>query len=161
MNLRIKAITEQYGVEGHPLSDLVGLLHALRLFYYSLHWQSTEYDKHLLFQRLYGCSDDSAVDLDGNIDTLAEKVMSDFSPNMVNEMVVVQGMSSWLSKWATGEDSLQRALAAEDDVQSVIRTAYDSLKAEGTLSLGMDDFLMAMANAHENHQYLLRQYIQG
>ena len=42
-----------------------------------------------------------------------------------------------------------------------IRAVYDMLKGSGELSLGLDDFLMAMADAHDTNRYLLRQRTAG
>ena len=45
----------------------------------------------------------------------------------------------------------------EEHLQRALKITYDELKARGELSLGLDDFLMATASAHETALYLLRQ----
>jgi hypothetical protein len=45
--------------------------------------------------------------------------------------------------------------------QLALRAVYDTIKASGELSLGLDDFLMAMADAHDTNRYLLRQRTAG
>ena len=156
-----QSVIRRYAQQDPPaverLVDLMGLMHALRLLHYSLHWGSTDYDEHLLFQRLYGCEGD--VDISEEIDTLAEKIVADFGAEAVKATLIHHHMGAYLQRWDTGGSSLERALAAEKDFQTGLKATYEALKAKGALSLGMDDFLMATANSHETHVYLLQQYL--
>jgi hypothetical protein len=42
-------------------------------------------------------------------------------------------------------------------LQDLLKNQYELMKAEGSLTLGLDDFLMNVANNHETNQYLLKQ----
>lgn len=48
-------------------------------------------------------------------------------------------------------------LQIEKDYLALSREVYDMLESSGDLSLGLDDFIMANANAHETNVYLLQQ----
>ena len=52
---------------------------------------------------------------------------------------------------------LERALVIEEVLQKGFKVAYDLLKDSGGMTLGLDDFIMSMASAHETNLYLLRQ----
>lgn len=141
--------------EGH-LKSLLGLLHGLYWLHWTLHWSvrgDPFYADHLLFERAYkGMVDE--------IDTLAEKMVQVYG----REAVAVDGHFSvagaWLAQWGD-PDPIGRALGAERDLQKAVKDTYESLKSTGGLSLGMDDFLMSVANAHETNLYLLQQRMGG
>lgn len=52
------------------------------------------------------------------------------------------------------------ALQMENDYQMLVRAIFEDLESAGCLTLGLDDFLMANANAHEGHIYKLQQRIK-
>ena len=61
---------------------------------------------------------------------------------------------------ASEDDPIKRAFLIEEGLQIVFKTAYETLKRNNSLSLGMDDFIMSMANNHESFQYLLMQRLR-
>lgn len=137
------------------LLQLLAILRAIHWSHWTSHWKTSgvvSYQNHLLFERLYtGVVED--------IDTLAEKIVSEYGPEVLND---AQGMTMSL-RFITGHgegNSVPQALAMEEHLQDAIKTTYGELKAQGELSLGMDDFLMAMANSHETNIYLLRQNLR-
>jgi hypothetical protein len=67
----------------------------------------------------------------------------------------------WNERWDSVGCLHKRGLLSEDDIQNVIKDTYDTLTDSGEMSLGMDDFLMAMASEHETNTYLLRQTLRG
>lgn len=137
------------------LIQLLSILRALHWSHWTSHWKSkgeTSYQNHLLFERLYtGVVED--------IDTLAEKIVGEYGPEALSDMSVITGSARFLSGHEEGS-LVARALEMEEHLQMAIKTAYETLKANGELSLGMDDFLMAMANSHETNLYLLRQNLR-
>lgn len=149
---------EQQGVDcSSMLCDLLGMLLAMRQNYHSSHWQvsgPTFAADHELFSRLYGSVGDE-------IDTLGEKIVAMCGPDKVDALHVCQLQCQHLSGWAGQSDAFQRGLATERALQDMLRQVYDALKESGQLSLGMDDFLMAAANAHETNVYLLQQRVVG
>jgi|LauGreDrversion4_2_1035121.scaffolds.fasta_scaffold14189_3 DNA-binding ferritin-like protein len=140
---------------------LLGLLTALiatRLSHHTTHWQvrgTNFYGDHTMFERLY-------ESLDDEIDTLAEKIVAEHGPEGVDLAELSSDLGSHLTN-LSGEssDPVIRALTAESGLQAMFKQVYHTLKNRDELSLGMDDFLMAMANAHETNVYLLRQRFRG
>ena len=49
----------------------------------------------------------------------------------------------------------------EEALQKALSNIYNALKDMKALSLGMDDYIMSIANAHETNLYLLRQRLRG
>lgn len=52
-------------------------------------------------------------------------------------------------------------LRIERDFLGLSQEAYDALEEMGAMTLGLDDMIMATANAHETHVYLLQQRIKA
>lgn len=136
---------------------LLSLLRAQYWMYQQAHWETrgpTYYGNHLLFQRLY-------ESVTTQVDTLAEKLVGTYGPRAVDSMDLGNKFLTWVNRWQQGDDWHRRMLLSEQDLQKTCRDTYDTLKAMGELSLGMDDFLMAMANEHETNEYLLRQVLRA
>ena len=137
------------------LLQLLSILRAVHWSHWTTHWRvkgDPFYGDHLLFQRLY----EAAVE---EVDCLAEKIVGEFGPEAVGDLALMADSARFLEAHP-GDDLVARALEIEEHLQQALRKAYDSLKASGTLSLGMDDFLMATASAHETNLYLLRQKVR-
>jgi len=135
------------------LQDLLSLLKAQDWNYQTTHWQvagANYYGNHLLFQRLYEALGDE-------IDTLGEKIVAYFGADKVNSPDIIAKSQEWIDKWKGTSDFVKRAIVSEEDMQKMFKAAYDALDKRGDLSLGLDDFLMATANAHETNLYLLGQ----
>lgn len=150
-----KAMEEGPGLDlvAEALADLLALIRAQQLAYWTIHWtvQGTAYyGDHLLFQRVYEA-------LSEEIDALAEKIVAHISPDFVELTDQMARMQAWTDSWCLIDDPFLRAQRSEEDFQSAVRSAYDILDETGYLTLGLDDFLMAIANAHETNQYLLKQ----
>lgn len=140
------------------LCDILGMLRALHWLHWTAHWQvkgNPSYGDHLLFERLYtGIVDE--------IDTLAEKLVGAFGSGAVDALRQVSTTQDWLAGWMSkGDTEIARALAAENQFQGQVRAVYEAVKSAGGMTLGLDDFLMSMANAHETNVYLLRQRLGG
>ena len=139
------------------LQHLLGLLRAQYWNYQEAHWKvkgASFYGDHLLFQRLYESTTEQ-------IDALAEKMVGGFGPEAVNSTIILPRFESFLGRWQAVSCLHKRGLLSEADFQTVVKKVYENLKMMGRLSLGMDDFLMAMANDHETNQYLLRQVLRA
>jgi len=138
------------------LLDLLALLRAVQVIHQNAHWNvkgETYYGDHLLFQRLYEA-------VGAEIDTLAEKITAMFGSYCVSSSDQASRIESFVSDWEhTYPCYVTRSLYAEKQLQIIFKEAYDFLDECGTLSLGMDDFLMAAANAHETAIYLLQQRV--
>ena len=70
--------------------------------------------------------------------------------------------SSLLASWMNQEKCpYKRALLAENMLQSILGIVREYLDETDYLPLGLDDYLAALANAHETNIYLLQQRIRG
>jgi len=137
------------------LQNLLAYLRALHFCHWTAHWQAKgdpQYGDHLLFERLYsGVTDE--------IDALAEKLVSGYGASAVNAAVQSHLMDRLVAMAtdAVPDDLFRRALFMEDALQDALKAIFEEIESRSELSLGMNDFLAAMANTHETHQYLLRQ----
>lgn len=138
------------------LLELLGLLQGLQWSHWAAHWQShgnPSYGDHLLLERLYGGMDDE-------IDTLAEKITSYFGATAVDPLVTITSAQKFIGAYSHVTPIIQRALMMEMHLQKAITKVYERVKASEQMTLGLDDFLMSMANDHETHIYLLRQRLR-
>jgi DNA-binding ferritin-like protein len=137
------------------LLQLLAILRALHWSHWTLHWKvkgDPFYGDHLMYQRLY----EAVVE---EIDTLAEKIVGMYGSEAIHNLSVMADSHRFIAEHVrvVGGDEFACALSMEEHLQRALKTAYDELKASGELSLGMDDYLMATASAHETALYLLRQ----
>lgn len=134
------------------LKETLAILRGIQWLLLTFHWQSkgpNAYQNHVLFERLYG-------NLGGQIDDLAEKLVGYYGNEAVDHNDSINRSQKWLAGWK-GENIIDVALQAEKQLQAVLRRTYDTMKQKKELSLGLDDYLMALANSHETHLYLLGQ----
>lgn len=135
------------------LLEMLAAFRALYWNYYGLHWTSQGndyYGNHLLFQRLY-------ESMPEEIDTLAEKIVGYYGKEAINSPELMRRTQKWVDKWNKEGDNIKQALQSEEDLQDFLDTAYNKLKNSGEITLGLDDFIMSVADDHETHLYLLRQ----
>lgn len=135
------------------LQALLALLHAAQISHHTGHWQATgptAYTDHLLFERLY-------AGLTGQIDGLAEKMVGLHGSDVIVPCEIGTASAKWLSMWGAAPDVVARAIAVEQAVQYTIKACYDACKDSGAMTLGLDDFLMGLANDHDTAAFLLRQ----
>ena len=135
------------------LCGLLAILRAQEMSYQTSHWQSSGmsyYGNHLLFQRLY-------ESVGAEIDGIAEKMVGYLGAESVNLAPQAVKVATFAVAWAKIDCPFHRGLASEEQLQAATQAAYDSIKEAGVMTLGLDDFLMAMANAHETNAYLLQQ----
>jgi DNA-binding ferritin-like protein len=140
----------------HHLCGILAILRAQRLSYQTSHWQVSGddyYGNHLLFMRFY----DEDSPLDAQIDVLAEKIVGYFGPAAVDLGGQIEKISFWVHRWSKISCHHRRGLASEKDLQEALKKAYDGIKEAGAMTLGLDDWIMAAANQHEEHEYLLQQ----
>jgi len=138
------------------LLQLLAILRALHWSHWTTHWQvrgTPAYGDHLLFSRLY----ESLVE---EIDGLAEKIVAYFGAESVSATASIEVTQRFLNAYAKISDPYKRALAMEKHLQNATRRVYDRIKESDEMSLGLDDFLMSLANNHETSQYLLQQRLR-
>lgn len=131
------------------LSLYLASLRAMEQTHQQNHWLAKSYNDHLLFQRLY----EEMGDL---VDGTAERLIglapstSTFKPyNEITNKFIPQD-SSLLA-------ILESSLSIEKMFQELSKKTYDQLKEKDSLTLGLDDMIMANAAVGESHLYLLQQ----
>ena len=133
------------------LIQLLSILRAIHWAHWTTHWKAYRYQTHLLFQRMY----EGVVE---EIDGLGEKIVGEYGPEALYDSPLMEDSLRFLEAHGNPDQNMyERALEMEEHLQQAIKTAYETLKSQGDLSLGMDDFLMGLANAHETNLFLLRQ----
>lgn len=133
------------------LQDILSFLRVLYLHYHTSHWQSKEYQLHLLFQRFYET-------IPEEIDNLAEKMVGYYGNNSVELSIIEIKTQKWIKMFEKTKDLIKRSLDYENKLQELIKHSYDSIKKNKEMSLGLDDYLMSLSNDHETNIYLLKQY---
>lgn len=145
--------TYSYPAPG-ALKGLMSLLHAILLTHWNAHWKSsgpTSYGDHLLFQRMYEA-------VQGEIDTLAEKLSSGLYLTEFSHAEVVADASRFVSRWEdTYADLVERSLEAEKSLQIHLQLTFSDLEHESILPLGLNDYLASVANTHDTHIFLLHR----
>jgi len=138
--------------------SMLGLLATLRALFQihqNAHWLSRgvpSYGDHLLFQRLYeGIADE--------IDGLAEKMIGvyDIEIDVMQQADQVADIMTIFESHDEELDLASRSLRAETLFLEFLQRVYARLDDEGELTMGLDDFLPAVASLHETHVYLLKQ----
>ena len=135
------------------LCDVLGCLRAQYLSYQTSHWQvigGSFYGNHLLFQRLY-------KSVEGQVDSLAEKLVGYLGREVVDLNRQAKHIAEYCRRWHGIDCHHQRGLQSEADLQQALKRAYDGIKQVNAMTLGLDDWIMATANAHEENEYLLQQ----
>ena len=138
------------------LTGLLAHLRTLHWCYWTAHWRAKgdpAYGDHLLFQRLY----EGMVD---EIDGLAEKCVAYFGEGAVCPVSQMRTAQMLVQQIHESGDLTTGLQMSEDVLQRVIRQLRDRLSESGELSVGLEDYLGGLANAHETNQYLLGQRLQ-
>lgn len=140
------------------LQQLLAILRAIHWSHWTAHWQvkgTPSYGDHLLFERLYGA-------LAEEIDGLAEKLVAFYGVEAVSAEASIDITHQFIAAYDKGGvgDVYKRALMMELHLQNALKRVYEAVKGSGEMSLGLDDFIMAVANTHETHVYLLRQRLR-
>ena len=151
----LSATPQQREVVRGLLSEVLAQLRGQYLSYQTSHWQSSGdsfYGNHLLFQRLY-------ESVEEQIDTLAEKMVGYLGSDSVAISEQMATIALRVQRWAQEPCPFLRGIHSEKDVQEALRKAYGGIKAAKAMTLGMDDMLMAFANAHDANEYLLQQVL--
>lgn len=135
------------------LCRLLALLRAVQWQHLACHWKAAGpdgYEDHLLFERLYG-------GIAGEVDGLAEKIVATLGGSHVDAVPQSQLMTHFLERWVAQGGLIQQALAAEQDLQTAVEEVLD----EVDLSVGLENFLQGVADAHETAIYLLTQRLRA
>jgi len=135
------------------LQNLLGFLRAMHWNYSTAHWQvkgEPFYGDHLLFQRLY----EGMVE---EIDGMAEKIVGIYGSEAVGGHDSIDRAHHVLKRWCENPDLYTRALQTENEFQILVKAVIELLDGKGHLSIGLENFLQGLADAHEGNGYLLQQ----
>lgn len=127
-------------------------LRALQWFYWTAHWTvggPSYYGDHLLLQRLY-------EGLNESIDELGERMVAYFGVGSVNPMAIQSLSQKVLMEIANVPDPMRAALRMEESLSDSVRKAWQA-NQQHEMHLGLDDFLMGLANTRDTAIYLLRR----
>jgi len=149
----MNATPMQREVVRQRLCDVLACLRGQALSYQTSHWQvvgQSFYGNHLLFARLY-------ESVQKQVDELAEKLIGYLGGGAVGLNRQMQHIWGHTHVWARIDCHHKRGLQSEADLQAALKRAYDGIKKINAMTLGLDDWIMATANAHEENKYLLQQ----
>lgn len=130
----------------------VATLRTLYLVEQNCHWLTKGlafYGDHLLFERLYQSSAESA-------DLAAEKFVGLFEEEGLDMGSQAAFIGKLLSKYQD-EELHELALKLEQDFLAFSQQTYDFFEEEEMMTLGLDDMIMSIASKHEEACYLLKQ----
>ena len=158
---QIQKVASRYLLAQSPVTEfqaLLAYLRAMHWVHWTNHWQvkgDPQYGDHLLFQRMYEA-------IPTEIDDLAEKLVAMFGPEAVDAPLQVTRTQAAIQEIfeRAPDDIFNRALSMEENLQQMVKTIFDAAEGSGNLSLGMNDYLAALANAHETNVYLLKQRLR-
>jgi DNA-binding ferritin-like protein len=137
------------------MCGVLAVLRAQYLSYQTSHWQvvgGSFYGNHLLFERLYKSVQDQ-------VDELAEKIVGYVGIEAVELAAQLEKIHLMCGSWGRISCHHKRGIQSEADLQAALKIAYDTIKGAGMMTLGLDDWLLATANAHEENTYLLQQVL--
>jgi len=149
----LNATPMQREVVRRLLCDVLGCLRAQYLSYQTSHWQvvgQSFYGNHLLFARLY-------ESVQAQVDGLAEKLVGYLGREVVSLDHQIKHIAAYTMRWSQIDCHHKRGLQSEADLQAALKRSYDGIKQVNAMTLGLDDWIMATANAHEENEYLLQQ----
>jgi starvation-inducible DNA-binding protein len=135
------------------LMDILATLHAMRVSYQHSHWTSKGpmfFSRHQLFAKLYNSVAEE-------LDLLAEKMVGMGGSYCIDLTQLVTRTAEICASLPKDDNLVSKALVLENMLQDLLKNQYELMKVEGSLTLGLDDFLMNVANNHETNQYLLKQ----
>lgn len=139
------------------LFDLLACMRALQHIHHTAHWimkGEPFYGDHLLFERLY-------TNLTDEFDVLAEKAVAYFDEDTVDPVDQAAVMRDFVEQWDDVTDCpVKRSLYAEKHLLSILEAVYEDISARDDMTLGLDDYIMALANSHETHLYLIQQKVR-
>ena len=141
------------------MATYVAFLRSLYLIHQNAHWTTKGtnfYGNHLLFERLYKAAAD-------NSDAAAEKAIGIFGNDTIDlgtQAVLINKIIIKYSSLVKPEDPISliaASLQAEQAFLALSSNVYKAFEEDGTLTLGLDDLIMSIANKSEEAVYLLKQ----
>jgi DNA-binding ferritin-like protein len=143
------------------LVSVLAHLRALQWLYWTTHWTTQGpnfYGQHLLLQRLYE-GKKGGPNINEQIDQLGERLVAYFGAASINPVLIQQQATTLLERVQGGEP-VAALMRLEEHLQRAVRAAWDAEQQAGSSrSLGLDDYLMGLANERDTARYLLGQVV--
>lgn len=100
------------------------------------------------------------------VDPAVEKGIGLFGDECGDPMMITAQATMIMSEYPSPRELNAPSIAAvglqiEKDFLKFSQNIYNELKSAGAMTLGLDDMIMANANAHEGYYYLLQQRIKS
>jgi len=143
--------------------EYVGFMRMMQLWFHGAHHltRGTSFsgDHVELYGKIYQAIEDQ-------IDGVIEKAVGLFGDECACPLMVTEKALEIMSEYPSplelkGAGQAAIGLQIERDFLEYSEKLYGVLKKIGDMTLGLDDMIMATANAHETHVYLLQQRIKS
>jgi hypothetical protein len=143
--------------------EYVGFLRMMELWFHGAHHltkgKSFAGDHVNIYGKIYET-------VDGQLDSAIEKSMALFGDDCANPLILAKKAVEIMEEYPNPAELKSQSQAAiglqiEKDFLVFSQKIYNLLKKMGAMTLGLDDMIMANANAHETHVYLLQQRIRS
>jgi hypothetical protein len=145
------------------MMEYIGFMRMMQLWFHGAHHltrgESFSGDHVNLYGKIYQAIEDQ-------IDGVIEKGIGLFGDECGCPLHITEKSLEIMSEYPSPIELTPSAQAAiglqiEKDFLKFSQAFYDELKRMGAMTLGLDDMIMANANAHESHVYLLQQRIKS
>lgn len=143
--------------------EYIGFLRVIQLWFHGAHHltrgESFSGDHVNLYGKIYPAAE-------GQFDGAVEKGIGLFGDELGCPLHITEKALEIMSEYpspielkAAGQAAI--GLQIEKDFLEFSQNFYSALKQAGAMTLGLDDMIMANANAHETNVYLLQQRIKS
>ena len=145
------------------MMEYIGFMRMMQLWFHGAHHltrgESFSGDHVNLYGKIYQTIEDQ-------IDGAIEKGIGLFGDECCCPMHLTEKSLEIMSEYPSPIELSSASQAAiglqiEKDFLAYSQAFYNELKKMGAMTLGLDDMIMATANAHETHVYLLQQRIKS
>ena len=142
--------------------EYIGFLRMMELWFHGAHHltHGTSFggDHVNIYGKIYTAIGDQ-------IDPAVEKAIGLYSDKCADPLALTEKAIEIMREYPSPGEMKPLEIAAtglqiEKDFLVFSKNIYKELKNIGAMTLGMDDMIMANANAHEGHAYLLKQRIR-
>lgn len=159
--MRIRLNPKRQDVVGYL--SIVAHLRAIQWLAWNAHWVSSgpnAYGMHLLLERLYSGKGDDAPgpNIEEHIDEIGERIVAYFGNSAIDPAQLNHQSTLLLQSVAKQEtDPVCQLLCLERSLQRVLKDVWEKEQSSKDRSLGLDDYLMGLANERDTVIYLLQQ----
>jgi hypothetical protein len=142
--------------------EYIGFLRMMELWFHGAHHltRGTAFggDHVDIYGRIYEA-------IGSQVDPAVEKSIGLYSDKCADPVTITEKALEIMKEYPSPGELKPQAIAAvglqiEKDFLVFSKNMYKTMKEMGAMTLGLDDMIMANANAHEGHAYLLKQRVR-